>query len=226
MIVTIDGPAAAGKSTTAQGVAEKLGFKHMDTGAMYRAVTYYFLEKGIDPADAAAVERALAELDLQVEYQGQEQIIRLNGRPLSDELRLPEVTRGVSQVSALAPVREKMVALQRELARHYDVVTEGRDMGTVVFPDAELKIYLVADLASRAERRRKDLLAKGIDKSLAEVQAEIQARDEYDSSRTLSPLKPAPDAIILDTTGLSIAEQVAFVVDRVKTMPKFKGGNA
>ncbi len=226
MIVTIDGPAAAGKSTTARGVAEALGFKHMDTGAMYRAVTYYFLQKGIDPQDSKAVAQALDELDLQVEYQGREQLIRLNGQLLTDELRLPEVTQGVSQVSALAPVRQKMVTLQRELARHYDVVTEGRDMGTVVFPDAELKIYLVADLRTRAERRRKELLAKGIDKSLDEVEQEIRARDEYDSSRTLSPLKPAPDALVLDTTGLSIDEQVAYVVSNIKTMPKFKGGNA
>ncbi len=208
-VVAIDGPAASGKSTTARLAAERLGFRYLDTGAMYRAITRKVLDEGVDPADEAAVG-ALAER-VRLTFAGDR--LLLDGEDVTDRLRAGEVTAAVSLVARVPAVRRAMVRLQRESARAGPCVVEGRDIGTVVFPDAPVKIFLVASLAERARRRRAELGATAPDeRALTE---EIRRRDALDSSRADSPLRPAEDAIPLDTTGLTIAETVAAIVAHV-----------
>ena len=223
MIIAIDGPAASGKSTTAQCVAQALGFRHIDTGAMYRAITYYFLKHDIAYASQEAVRKAFDDLEMRVEYKDTIQETYINDQLLNEELRTVAVTEKVSAVSALAYVRHKMVDLQRKIAQNYDVVLEGRDIGTIVFPEADLKIYMIADTETRAKRRMLDLEKQGEIVSLDILIKDIEARDKYDSERSFSPLKPAKDAIQLDTTKLSIQEQVDDILKRIQT--NINGGN-
>jgi cytidylate kinase len=215
-VVAIDGPAASGKSTTARLVAERLGFLYLDTGAMYRAVTWSVLERGLDPDDADAVEALVDGLHLEVVSDGTGGRFRVQGEDVTDRLRAPRISRSVSRVSRHPSVRRAMVRIQRELARDRRVVVEGRDIGTVVFPEASVKIYLAASLEERAERRRRELRDAGVEQSRTELISEIRARDEIDSGREDSPLRQAPDAVLLDTTGLTIEEQVAEVVRVVR----------
>jgi len=224
MIIAIDGPAASGKSSTAHGVAKKLDFRHIDTGAMYRAITLKIINENMDLSKADELQLMLDNLDLSVTFSGEDQEIYLDGQLLGEEIRSPKVTALVADVSAIAGVRSRLLGVQREVAKAHDVVLEGRDIGTVVFPDADIKIYMVADARVRALRRQKDFAAQGIDKSIDELEKEILERDEHNAKRKLAPMKAADDAVILDTTKLSIDEQIEFIVSRVETA-KTNGGN-
>ena len=224
MIIAIDGPAASGKSSTAHGVAERLGFRHVDTGAMYRAITLKIIKEKIDLSQTDALQKLLDNLDLQVSFDNDTQELYLDGQLLGEEIRSPEVTELVADVSAQSGVREHLLGFQRALAKSHDVVLEGRDIGTVVFPDAHIKVYMVADARVRAERRQKDFARQGIEKSLAELENEIRIRDEHNANRELAPMKAAADAITIDTTTMSIEDQIEFIVSKVETA-KSNGGN-
>lgn len=220
MIVTIDGPAGSGKSTTAQRVAAQLNYVYLDTGAMYRAVALGFLRAGA-AASSEGADQVLPTLDVDVSYQADAMQVYLDGEEVTDQIRTAEVGSVVSDISTLAPVRNYMVEEQRRIGReqveeHGGVVVDGRDTGTVVFPDARVKIFMVADLDERARRRQKEYEAAGEDISFEDVRSEIEERDRQDRTRDIAPLRRAEDAIVLDTTDRTIAEQVAFVVDRVK----------
>jgi len=214
--IAIDGPAASGKSTTARLVAQKLGFLYVDTGAMYRVVTLAVLEKYIDPEDEQAISKMAAKLNINQILLKSETRTLLNGRDVSLAIRMPDVNAIISQVSSHKLLRKIMIDKQRELAARGNVVMEGRDIGTVVLPEAEIKIFMQASLVERAHRRWKELAAKGIETSLEKLKSEISRRDELDATRENSPLKAAPDAVILDTSNLSIKEQVDFVVQLVE----------
>jgi len=215
MIVAIDGPAASGKSTTAIGVAKKLGFVYLDTGAMYRAVTLAVLRAGIHLDSTNALKRLLGSLELAFKTRESESRILLGNEDVSELIRSLEVTQRVSAVSALPDVREKMVSLQREFARRNDSVVEGRDIGTVVFPDADFKFFLTADYETRAKRRREDLAKLGIEQSTEKIIEDLKDRDQKDSSRTHSPLLRARGVVDVDTTALNINEQIDFIVNYI-----------
>ncbi len=225
MIVTIDGPAGSGKSTTARRAAEALDYVYLDTGAMYRTVALGFLRADAAPTpDGAAA--VLPSLRVNVRYDGPQMRVFLGEEEVTAQIRSPEVGQTVSDVSALAPVREHMVEEQQRIGRaqdeiHGGVVLDGRDTGTVVFPEADLKIFMVADLDERARRRQQEYAESGDERSLDEVRAEIAQRDRQDRHRDLAPLRRAADAVELDTTDCTIAEQVAFVVDHVKAHSKW-----
>ncbi len=216
MIVAIDGPAAAGKSTSAKKVARELGFTHLNTGAMYRCVTLSVLRDQITLDNENALSQLLNELDIRLEKLDDELVVYLNGEDVSDEIRKAEVTSYVSTVSALSQVRDALVRIQRNIAKNQNCVVEGRDIGTIVFPDAEFKFFLIADDFVRARRRQLDLIAIGEEKSIAVLVEEIRQRDFLDSERSNSPLRKADDAIEIDTSKMTFDEQVAFMVNRVK----------
>ncbi len=211
LIIAIDGPAGSGKSTTARRVAARLGYLYLDTGAMYRAATLQVLRLGIDPADAGAVAAAVEACTIALEPSADGVRVFLDGEDVSDEIRTPEVTRHASAVSEVPRVRDVLVAAQRRMGRQGGVVLEGRDIGTVVFPEADLKIYLDAEVRIRAERRQAELAARGTPVDVAAVERDIVRRDAHDAGREHSPLRRAEDAIVVDTTRLSIEEQVAEV---------------
>jgi cytidylate kinase len=216
MIVAIDGPAATGKSTSAKLVAQKLGFTYMDTGAMYRCVTLSVLRNHIALADEEALQLLIQEMDIHFDKTGDKLVVCLNKEDVSTLIRKPEVTSHVSAVSALPQVRNHMVAIQRRSAKNQDCVIEGRDIGTIVFPKADVKFFLVADDIVRAKRRQLDLKAIGEEKTIDELVEEIRRRDRFDSERSHSPLKKADDAIEVDTSQLTIDEQVDFMVNKVR----------
>ena len=218
MIVAIDGPAATGKSTSANLVAQNLGFTYLDTGAMYRCVTLAVLRCQVDLSDTLVLTQLLSDFNIEFGKKDGSLSVWLNGEDVSTEIRQANVTNHVSTVSALAPVREKLVQIQRQIATNQDCVLEGRDIGTIVFPDAEIKFFLVADDRVRAERRQLDLKALGENKSIEELMAEIRKRDKLDSERDHSPLRKAEDAIEVDTTNLTIDGQVDFMVNKVKSI--------
>ncbi len=212
--IAIDGPAASGKSTTARRVAQKLGYTYIDSGAMYRAVTLLALRKGIDVNDFPAVAQIARGADIRFRRDGHpgQTVIYLNGEDVSREIRTPEIDRNISPVAANPQVREILVRKQQELGRQGGVVMDGRDIGTVVFPRAELKVFMLASAEERARRRQKELAEKGIQVPLEEILQEIQRRDWEDMNRTHGPLKKAPDALELDTTNLTIEQQVEQIV--------------
>ena len=216
MIVAIDGPAATGKSTSAKKVSRELCFTHLDTGAMYRCVTLSVWRNQITLDNENALSQLLNELDIRLEKLDDELVVYLNGEDVSDEIRKAEVTSYVSTVSALSQVRNALVRIQRNIAKNQDCVVEGRDIGTIVFPDAEFKFFLVADDFVRARRRQLDLIAIGEEKSIAVLVEEIRQRDFLDSERSNSPLRKADDAIEIDTSKMTFNEQVAFMVNKVK----------
>ena len=222
MIIAIDGPAATGKSSTAKAVAEELGFTYLDTGAMYRAVTLAVLEKNISLTHDYDIKSILASLDLNILYLEKTLVIELDQVDVTKHIRDPKVTAKVSEVSALPAVRKAMVKFQRKLVSDKDCIVEGRDIGTVVFPNADLKFYMIADSSIRAERRKKDLLNLGKNKDIGELETEIKSRDRKDSTRVHSPLSKAEDSIIIDTSHLDFREQVNMIVEKIKTEQKGK----
>lgn len=218
LVIAIDGPAASGKSTTARLVAERLGYTYIDTGAMYRAVTLAVLRNGIDPADDGAVSALARNLHISFLRHPDtgELHTLLNGEDVRQQLRTPEVTRNVSAVSSYAGVRTPVVALQQQMGEQGGVVMDGRDIGTVVFPNADLKIFMVADLGARAARRHVELQHQGAEIGLDNLATELAERDRHDSTRHHSPLRKADDAIEIDTSGLTIQQQVERVLELVK----------
>ncbi len=215
--IAIDGPAGSGKTTTAKLVANKLGYIYIDTGAMYRAVTLAWLKSGTDLTEEN-VCKLIKSIDIKIINSIEGQKTYLNNIDVSEEIRMPEITKYVSPISAISCVREKLVSMQRELGKNGSVVLEGRDIGTVVFPDAELKIYLVASVEARAKRRTKELLEKGLTVSEEEIKRQIIERDNYDSNREISPLKKAIDAIEIDTSNLTIEEQCKKIIELVNNL--------
>ncbi len=216
MIVAIDGPAASGKSTTAKKVAEALGFAYLDTGAMYRAVTLAILKKNIDINDPVALKSLLDSMDLNVSTKNGDTVITLNGINVSDHIRSVEVTQHVSAVSAIPVVRKSMVKIQRDIGHRLDCVCEGRDIGTVVFSDAEYKFFIIAERETRAKRRQLDLRNMGEERSVEELVSDLKIRDQKDSTRKHSPLTRAADAVEVDTTHMTLGEQVLYIVSKVK----------
>ena len=216
MIVAIDGPAASGKSTTAKMVAKKLEMTYLDTGAMYRAVTLALLRSNTDLDDYDSVCRVIDELELDIYDKGSKTIVKLDGEDVSQAIRSMPVTENVSVVSAMKYVRQTMVEIQRNIGKKTNCVVEGRDIGTVVFPDAEFKIFMVADVNMRAERRFKDFYEMGENWSFQEVLADLKRRDEKDSTRAHSPLQKADEAIEIDTSMLSIDQQVGKIINLVR----------
>jgi cytidylate kinase len=214
--IAIDGPAGAGKSTLAKAVARSLNIHYLDTGAMYRAAAYAALAAGISVKDESAVARLLEDIDLKTVYVGDEQQILLNGVNVMPYIRTPEISTAASDISALPCVRMKLVDMQREVAKQYDVVLDGRDIGTYVLPDAQYKFFLTADAAERARRRHAELISKGIDKDYSDVLSEMLQRDANDSSRALAPLKRADDAIIIDATHLDADAALDAVLSKLK----------
>ena len=205
MIIAIDGPSASGKSTTAKGVAEELDILHLDTGAMYRAITWACINSNIELVKSLQLSSFIETLSISFDTQNN---IRLNGRDISKEIRKTEITSKVSIISAISYVREKMVNKQRLIAKNLDCVMEGRDIGTVVFPNADYKFFLDAKPEIRAKRRMLDLMLIGENKSFEDLVEEIKMRDYLDSNREISPLIKAKDAIIIDTTNLTMDEQI------------------
>ncbi len=216
IVIAIDGPAGSGKSSTAKRIAESLEILHLDTGAMYRAVTLKCLRLGIPYQDHAAIGAILKETA--ISFSGAPKTVRvwLDGEEVNVAIRGDEVTRNVSDYCAVPAVRTVLVALQRKIASGQSVVCEGRDIGTVVFPEADLKFYMVASEKERARRRQRDFAAMGISKNLGELEAEIRERDRKDSSRENSPLCKADDAEEIDTTHLSLDEQVAYIIQKAR----------
>ena len=216
MIIAIDGPAATGKSTTAKALAQRLAFTYLDTGAMYRAVTLLTLRKKIKISENSDLISLLERFDLKIEQHENKILVILNGEDVSDEIRRLDVTENVSEVSALSIVRKTLVKIQRKVANDQNCVVEGRDIGTVVFPNAEVKFYVVADYDVRAKRRLLDFKRLGEEKSIDNLIKEIKNRDKYDSERKDSPLLKANDAIEVDTTNLTIEQQVDTMYKKIK----------
>lgn len=214
-IVTLDGPAASGKSTTARLVAEKMGWLYLDTGAMYRAMAVKVVRRGVDLDKQSAIAEIAKGSDVRLEPTSEKTRVFIDGHEVTDAIRMPEIDQAVGPVCEVPFVREMMVDLQRKIGQGTNLVAEGRDMGTVVFPNAPLKFYVIASIEARAKRRLCDLKKKGIDISLAQLMEDIRKRDERDSGRSHSPLKPADDAIELDTSNRTIDEQVKFIVDHI-----------
>ncbi len=215
--IAIDGPSGSGKSTTAKIVARKLGYRYIDSGAMYRAVTWYFLSSALNWKSAEQLDQGLSKIDIDIRLgQNDEPMTYLNGVLVERQIRSMPVSDNVSEVSSLPEVRKAMVDQQRKMGQEKGVVMDGRDIGTNVFPDAELKIYLVADTEVRTKRRLKELHERGVEASLDEIRRNIEMRDREDSSRVLNPLRKAGDAIDLDSSNLSIQEQVNFVVEKAQ----------
>jgi cytidylate kinase len=211
MIITIDGPAGSGKSTAARMLAEKLGVRFLDTGAMYRSIALAALRAGVAPEDADAVTRVAEHCRIDMP----DNRILLNGADVTMAIREPEVTYVASIVAAHAGVRRRLVALQQAVAQAGPLVTEGRDQGTIVFPNAACKFFLTASLAARAARRQAELSRKSIPSSLEEVTEQIQQRDERDEQRATAPMKPADDALLIDTSDLSIEQVVQLLLNAI-----------
>ena len=211
LVVAIDGPAGAGKSTVAQLAAKELGYTYIDTGAMYRAVAWKVLQQGGEVTDEKILA-VIPDIDVDLSYENGKTTVRVDGQDVTGEIRTPEVSHIVSQVAALGPVREKMVDLQRKMAERGSVLMDGRDIATNVLPGADVKIYLTASIAERANRRYKELREKGLAVDLADIEHDIAARDKADMEREISPLVQADDATLLDTTGMTIPEVVARII--------------
>lgn len=222
IVIAIDGPAGAGKSSTAKLVAQKLGYMHIDTGAMYRAITLKVLEESVPLSDGDRIAELAEKSEVRLEGSDGANRIFLNGKDVTDRIRSAEVTKSVSTVSSIQRVREVMVREQRKIAAKGGVVLEGRDIGTVVLPDADLKVFMVADVSERARRRKKELALSGIEVDEKSLTKDIEERDHKDSTRDASPLKQAEDAVVLDTSDITIEEQVDFIVGRAKELIKKK----
>ena len=214
--VAIDGPAGAGKSTVARAAAQKLGYIYVDTGALYRAVGVFCLRKGIETTDAQSVGAILNEITVELKFIDGVQHVFLNGDDVSTEIRLPEASMAASNVSAIPAVRAFLFDLQRDIAAKNNCIMDGRDIGTVVLPNAQVKIFLTADDTERAMRRYKELIEKGQEAVFEQVLADIKQRDYNDSTREASPLKQAEDAELVDTTHMTIDEVVDYICGKVE----------
>jgi cytidylate kinase len=215
-VITIDGPAGAGKSTTAREVARRLGFRLVDTGALYRALAWALMQAGVSPEDEQGVGALLARTTVELADSGAGGRVLVNGRDVTAEIRTPEIALTTSRLTALRAVRDKMTPLQRDLAAAGGVVLEGRDTGSVVCPDAEVKVYLDADLAERARRRRDELAARGLPADYESVKTEVALRDRQDMERALAPLRTPPGAVTVDSTALSPEAVVLRILDAVE----------
>jgi len=223
LVIAIDGPSGAGKSTLAHLLAERLGYLQIDTGAMYRAVAYLMHQSGIDAEDGAAVERFCSDIDIRLDRSAGIQQVFANGQDVTGQIRTPEMSLMTSRVSALRPVREAMMLAQRRMGAKGGVVLEGRDIGTVVFPDADVKFFLSASSEERGKRRYLELVAKGEQVTLESTIQAVVLRDQQDSQRDLAPLRKAEDAIDIDSSGRSIDEVIAVMVSACETRSHFKG---
>lgn len=221
--IAIDGPAGSGKSTIAKNLSKILGIVYLDTGAMYRTVALKAIREGIDTLDREAVKMLVPDIDIQIKYMGNEQRIFLDDEDVSDKIRTRDISLGASNVAVVPEVRVKMVQLQREIAEKFSVVMDGRDIGTYVLPNANLKIYLTASESERAKRRYLEELAKGTQNlTLEDIVIDLQYRDKNDSSRDFAPLRKAQDAVELDTTGMSADEVTNYIIGLVKEISKDK----
>ena len=217
MIITIDGPAASGKSTAARLLAERLDASFLDTGAMYRAVTLAAMQAGVDMSDEDKLLDVIEKSEFQFSVTDDTMAVCINGTDVTEQLRSPDITANARYIASCPKTRSELVEMQRQFAAgRKKIVTEGRDQGTVAFPDADIKFYLVADSAVRARRRQADLRARGGDQSLEQIQKAIEERDKSDQNRAVGPLKPAKDAVIIDTTDLSIDGVVEKLLNFVK----------
>lgn len=215
--IAIDGPAGAGKSTIAKRVAEELNFMYVDTGALYRAVALCAIQKNIEPDDSQRVSEMLSEIKVQLAFNYRfEKVVLLDGRDVSSRIRTPEVSMAASKISALPQVRAYLLDLQRDIAKENNVIMDGRDIGTVVLPDARVKIFLTASPEVRAERRYKELSEKGANVSFDEVLRDVNERDYNDSHRKTAPLKPAEDSVFVDTTDLDFEQSVEKIISVIK----------
>lgn len=219
--VAIDGPAGAGKSTIARAAAASLGFIYVDTGALYRSIGLNALRKGVDLADSTAIEKSLEGLEVELSFDDNgAQIVLLNGEDVSSLIRTPEVSMSASKVSAVPAVRAFLLDLQRNMAKTQSVIMDGRDIGTVVLPDAQVKIFLTASPEIRAKRRYDELIEKGQDVKFEDVLADVIERDYNDSHREIAPLKPADDSKLADTSGLTLEESIELIINIIKENTK------
>lgn len=210
--IAIDGPSGAGKSTVAKALAKKLGIVYVDTGALYRTIGYAAVSRGISTKDASALEALLPDIHIDVKYENGIQCVYLNGENLGDRIRRPEISMAASDVSSIPAVRAFLLDTQRDIARRNSVVMDGRDIGTVILPDADVKIFMVASAEARARRRTDELAEKGMTANYEDVLREMKERDAQDRGRAIAPAIPAPDAIHLDNSDMSIEESVEAVL--------------
>ena len=206
--IAIDGPAGAGKSTIAKRLAKELGAIYVDTGAMYRAMAYYFIQKGVDKDDIDTITKLCKDVEVSISYENGEQQVILNGENVTGYIRKEEVGKMASVTSAVPEVRAALLDLQRDMAKTSDILMDGRDIGTHVLPDADVKIYLTASVEIRAKRRYKELVEKGVQCDLKEIEKDIEERDYRDMTRKIAPLKKAEDAILVDSSDMTLKEVV------------------
>ena len=219
--IAIDGPAGAGKSTIAKQLAKELGFYYVDTGAIYRTVAYFMDLLGVAPKDVDGISRYIDELTIDIDYDenGQQHMI-MNGMDVTDDIRTPDISQKASLVSAHGVVRDMLLDMQRDVAKKHNVIMDGRDIGTVVLPRAQVKIFLTASAEVRAQRRHLEMQTKGGKDSFEKVLADIKLRDHQDSTREIAPLKQAKDAVLVDTSNMDVAEVIAFIRNIVQEKAK------
>lgn len=222
IIIAIDGPAGSGKSTTAMRVADRLNYLYIDTGAMYRAVTYLAIKNNFEPDDPRLIDE-LTHSEIRLNYRDEITSVFLNDKDITGDIRTPEINQFVSPVSKVAAVRQELIRQQRIMGKQGGVVMEGRDIGTIVFPDADLKIFMVAELQTRAQRRLVEYASAGKDIDFSDVKENLEHRDKIDSSREVGPLMKAADAVEVDTTNLTIEEQVKYIVSLAEEKRKGTG---
>ena len=210
--IAIDGPSGSGKSTLAKAVAKELGIIYVDTGALYRTIGYHVYQSGKDPRNENEVASLLPDINIELKYENGSQRVILNGEDLGDKIRLPQMSMYASAVSAIPAVRRFLLEMQKSLARENSVVMDGRDIGTVIIPDADLKIFLTASVETRAQRRTIELLEKGVDARYEDVIADMIARDQQDKNRDIAPALPAEDAVIFDNSDMSVEESLKEIV--------------
>lgn len=221
--IAIDGPAGAGKSTIARAAARSLGFLYVDTGAMYRAIALHLLRNHVEADQTERIKELLADMTIRISYSGGEQQIILNDENVTSQLRQEEVGNMASKSSANPKVREKLLQLQRDIARDNDVIMDGRDIGTFVLPNADVKVYLTASVEERAKRRYLEFEEKGMDADMSKIEQDIRTRDFQDMNRSIAPLKQAEDAVVIDSSQMSIPEVMDRIVDAFQESLKLKG---
>jgi cytidylate kinase len=214
--IAIDGPSGAGKSSLAKAVAKELGIVYVDTGALYRTVGYYVLQKGLKPKDAASVEAVLCQISIELKFENGTQYVYLNGENLGDKIRRPEISMAASAVSAIPAVRAFLLETQKSIARTHSVIMDGRDIGTVILPQADVKIFLFASDEARALRRTKELAEKGMPADYEDVLRQMRQRDAQDRGREVAPAVPAPDAIMFDNSDLTVEGSVEKLLEIVR----------